>query len=213
MVVPVKHVRSRKPVPAWHNLFLAMLPAITTHAKIAFRHLAPEDREEAVQEVACNACAAFKRLFDLGKQDVAHAGVLARYGVSQVIDGRKVGGHLNCKDVMSEYCQRRKKIAVERLDKYDQAEDQWMEVLIEDRHAGPFDIVRTKLDFGAWLRSLPIRLRRIARTLAKGERTQDVARTFGLSDGRISQIRSELLASWRRFVGEDAPPEAAASAA
>ena len=45
-----------------------------------------------------------------------------------------------------------------------------------------------KLDFGAWLRSLPVKLRRIAKTLANGERTHDVARKFGVSDGRISQI-------------------------
>jgi hypothetical protein len=58
MVAPVKQVRSRKPAPAWHKLFLAMLPAVKTHAKIAFRHLDPEDREEVVQEVTCNARAA-----------------------------------------------------------------------------------------------------------------------------------------------------------
>ena len=48
--------------------------------------------------------------------------------------------------------------------------------------------------------------------LAKGERTSDVARKFGLSNGRISQIRLELAASWRRFVGDAEPPAAAAAA-
>jgi hypothetical protein len=108
------------------------------------------------------------------------------------------------------YCQAKKGVVVERLDHYDREENAWEEVLVEDRHCGPFDIVRTKLDFAAWLRSLPVKLRRIARTLANGERTHDVAHRFGLSDGRISQVRSELHASWRRFVGEMNPPEAAA---
>jgi hypothetical protein len=52
-------------------------------------------------------------------------------------------------------------------------------------------------------------LRRIAKTLANGERTGDVARKFGLSDGRISQIRKELAASWQSFLGETPAPAVA----
>jgi len=168
MVALPKRPRSQKPVTDWQAQFLAMLPAIETHAKIAFRHLDPENRAEMVQEVTCNACCAFTRLVELGKADLAYAGVLARFGVAQAKDGRKVCGRLNCNDVLSPYCQVRKKISVERLDKYDSTEDQWQEILIEDRRCGPFDIVRTKLDFAAWLRSLPTKLRRIAKTLASG---------------------------------------------
>ena len=32
--------------PAWHKAFLAMLPTIQRHARIAFRHLRPEARED-----------------------------------------------------------------------------------------------------------------------------------------------------------------------
>ena len=102
---------------------------------------------------------------------------------------------------------------MERLDKFDNAEDEWLEVLVEDHRAGPFDIVRTKLDFAAWLRSLPIKSRRIAKMLANGERTADVARKFGLVDGRISQVRAELRVSWHCFVGDMEPPAAAAAVA
>lgn len=213
MVAHSKRRRSGKPITTWQAQFLAMLPAIETHAKISFRHLDPENRAEMVQEVICNACCAFKRLVELNKTDLAYAGVLARYGVAQAKDGRRVGNRLNCKDVLSPYCHVRKKIAIERLDRYDSTEDGWQEILVEDRHAGPFDIVRTKLDFAAWLHLLPIKLRRIAKTLANGERTRDVAVKFNLSQGRISQIRSELLASWRRFVGDAESSNVAASAA
>jgi hypothetical protein len=85
-----------------------MLPLIRQHARIAFRHLRAEAREEAVQGVVCNACDAIARLAELGKLDVAYATALARYGVAQVKDGRMTGGHLNCKDVSSSYCQRQK---------------------------------------------------------------------------------------------------------
>jgi len=63
--------------PAWHEVFLRLLPAIRQHARISFRHLDPEAREEAIQAVVCNACAATARLASLGKLDLAYAGGLA----------------------------------------------------------------------------------------------------------------------------------------
>jgi hypothetical protein len=68
---------------------------------------------------------------------------------------------------------------------------------------------RVHCDFGDWLKSLPRRNRRIAETLALGHRTQDVARKYRVSNGRVSQLRRELAASWRKFVGEDPAPAAA----
>ena len=114
---------------------------------------------------------------------------------------------------LSKYCQARKGIVVERLDHFDREENAWAEILVEDRHCGPFDIVGTKLDFAAWLWSLPTKLRRIAETLANGERTSDVARKFALSNGSVfRKSRSALCASWRLFVGEAEPAAAAACA-
>jgi DNA-directed RNA polymerase specialized sigma24 family protein len=189
-----------------------MLPAICLHARICFRRLDPEAREEAVQEVLCNAMRAYVRLVELGKVDVAYPTVLARYGVAQVRDGRKVGAKLNIRDVMSPYCQRQKGVVVERLDLYDAEEDAWREILVEDRHAGPADVAATRMDFDGWLQSLPKRLRKIATVLATSETTSATARRFGVSDGRVSQIRRELYNAWRRFVGEAPDADDAASA-
>ena len=188
--------------PDWNGRFLAMLPIIATHAKIAFRHLGPEARAEAVQAVVCNAMCAFIRLVELGKENIAYATVLAKYGVAQVKDGRMVGGHLNIRDVSSGYCQRQKGVIVERLDRYDEEEDCWREALVEDRGAGPAEIAATRLDFAAWLRLLPRRLRKIATFLANGETTNAAADKFKVSAGRISQIRKELMQTWRRFQGD-----------
>jgi hypothetical protein len=120
------------------------------------------------------------------------------------------GGHLNCRDVLSPYCQKRKKITVERLDRFDDDSEEWREILIEDRTAGPAEVVRVRLDFGSWLGSLPPRNRRIAQFLALGNHTGDAARKFKMSEGRISQLRRELKAAWDEFTGEAKPPEAAA---
>ena len=121
----------------WHKAFLAMLPQIIQHAKFAFRHLKPEARGEAVQEVVCNSLKAFVRLVQLKKTDIAYPTALASYGVRQTRDGRKVGGHLNVKDVLSKYCQEHKDVTVERLDRFDTTEEAWQEVLVEDSIAAP----------------------------------------------------------------------------
>jgi hypothetical protein len=192
-----------------------MMPAIRQHARIAFRHLGPEAREEAVEEVVCNACAAVAHLAELDKLDLAYASVLARYGVAQVRDGRKIGGHLNCKDISSRYCQRLKGVVVERLDHFDEEENAWAEAVVEDtRTASVSEIVAFRCDFTDWLANLSRRDRRIAESLAIGNRTSDVAKRFMVSAGRVSQLRRELAESWRTFVGEvpgaaePAPPAA-----
>ena len=35
-----------------------------------------------------------------------------------------------------------------------------------------------------------------------GGRTKEVSRLFGLSPGRVSQLRRQLMEDWRRFCGE-----------
>ena len=110
---------SPSPRRRWHRQFLALLPQIVTHAKISFRNLGPEARAEMVQEVVCNAMQAFVRLVQLKKTSIAYAAPLAAYGEKQARDGRKVGGHLNCLDISSEYCQRLKNVVLERLDRHE----------------------------------------------------------------------------------------------
>ena len=208
-------VSAASPAPRrrWHRQFLALLPQIIIRAKIAFRHLKPEARAEAVQEAVCNALQRFVRLVKLKKTSIAYAAPLATFGIKQARDGRKVGGHLNCLDVSSEYAQKIKGIVVDRLDRRDKDDDrQWCEVLVEDRHADAAAIVQTKLDFSDWLASLKRRDRRVAEFLAQGETTKAAARKFRVSAGRISQLRKELAANWRAFIGDEPGPAAATAA-
>jgi len=178
---------------------MEMVPAIEIHARISFKHLGAEAREEAIQEVVCNACCAYARLVELKKTDLAYPSALARFGVAQTKDGRKVGGTRNCGDVLSGYCQQKKKVLVDRLDQFDSEDEAWEEILVEDRHAGPAETAITRIDFATWLQHLPHRLRKIAMFLANGETTTTAAKKFRLSRGRISQIRKELFIAWRNF--------------
>ena len=191
------------PRPRWHRPFLALLPQIVRHAKFAFRHLRGEARQDAIQETIANALVAFVALVRRGKMSLAYPTVLARYAVAQINDGRRVGNKLNVREVLSPYAQRLKGFKVDRLDHYDEVEQAWSQVLVEDKHAGPAETARVRLDFSEWLASLPCRHRRLAQYLSLGNRTSDAARKFRWSEGRVSQLRCELAENWRRFVGDD----------
>jgi hypothetical protein len=198
--------RVSRPKPATAELqalFLKMAPLIATHARICFQDLDPESREEHIAEVLANAFCAFLRLAQLNRLSVAYPSALARFGVAQVKSGRKVGTKMNVNDVASELCQRQKGVVMERLDKFDADENAWQEVLVADRKANdPADLAASRIDVPAWLGTLSRRNRRIAMKLAVGEQTSRVARMFGLTEGRVSQLRKEFKAGWERFHGE-----------
>jgi DNA-binding CsgD family transcriptional regulator len=91
---------------------------------------------------------------------------------------------------------------VERLDQRDPQTGIWNEQLVEDRRAGPAETAIARLDLSAWLRSLTKRNRRIASALSVGASTGEVARQFGLTAGRVSQLRDWLREHWERFQRE-----------
>jgi hypothetical protein len=182
--------------------FLEMLPRIRRQAAYYLRHLSKKDRADAIQEVVASAFVSYVRLIERGKADLAYAGPLARYGACQYLHGRRVGNPMNGHDISSAYCQQKKGVSVERLDLFDDPNDEWQEILVEDRHSGPADVAATRVDFRAWLESLPVRTRHVAETLATGEATSQVARIFGCSASRVSQLRRELYDGWLLFTGE-----------
>ena len=192
---------ARATAPSWHSGFLNLLPAIRHHTLRCFRHLDRAARDEAVQECIANATVAYARLAALGKESIAYASPLANYAVKQFRDGRRVTGQ-NGRDVLSEFCQKHKGVVVQRLDHFDAQDEAWQELVVEDRHATPADVAATKIDFQAWLRTLPSRERRLALKLAAGETTGGVAKLFQITAGRVSQLRRELFERWQAFQGE-----------
>ena len=176
-----------------------MLPYLRHQARAAFAHLRPEAREEAVEETLSNVLAAFVRLVGRGKAHPEYARPLVHFAVAQVRQGRRVGARLNSRCLLSPYAQYRRGFRVERLDHFDGVAGEWEEIVVEDRRATPAELAATRLDFAAWLRTLGARPRRIAKALAVGHSTQETARRFSLSPGRISQYRRELERHWERF--------------
>ena len=191
-----------KRLPAWHRGFLRMLPTIRQVAHVCFRHLHGDCYDDAVEEVIANACVAYKRLVDLGKADVAYPTVLARFAVAQRNDGRRVGTRQCVRDVLSPQAQQKGRIVVERLDRFDDEEGEWIEAVVEDYRTPVAEQAAFRCDFPVWLDSQSKGKRRIAEALAVGLRNQEVAKRFRLSRGRISQLRREFFNSWREFHGE-----------
>jgi hypothetical protein len=202
MIAPARKHPRKSPLPAWHSSFLGMLPAIRNQAEYAFRRMRPEAKEEAIAEVVCAACSTYARLVSQGKTDRANASALAQFAVKQYRAGRRLGCPLNIKDVSSRYCQLRKNVVIEQLDRQSRKTGEWEEILLEDRHAGPADTAAARIDVREWFRRMRPGDRRIARALALGNGTVEVAERFGISPARVSQKRSEFRQTWEEFQGQ-----------
>jgi DNA-directed RNA polymerase specialized sigma24 family protein len=185
--------------------FVLLHPAIRDHARISFRKLPPEMKEDLVEECVANAFRAYARLVELKKQDMIYPTVLAKFAVKQVRDGRRVGTPLNSNEVLSRYAQRRKNFKIESLAYYDHEEEEWLDAVVEDQSTPVPEQAAFRVDFPAWLKQHLPPKRRVAEALALGYTTGEVATRFALSSGRVSQMRREFEQSWEEYQGE--PPE------
>jgi hypothetical protein len=185
--------------------FARLLPEIQQQIAFRFRHLPAERREDQTAEAVGLAFEMFVRLMERGKSELAYAGPLANFACRQVMDGRQCGSSLNLHDITSRHCQSHTGIRERSIHHRDQESGQWQELVVEDRQASPADVAATRIDFRAWLATLSNRQRQIAEALAGGESTQEVARQFQLTGGRISQLRRELRDTWNVFQGQFVP--------
>jgi hypothetical protein len=175
----------------WQPSFAAMLPEVVQNLQRAFCRLDYSSREEAICEAIMHSLLAYIRLHDQGREAVASPSSLAFYSARQVRCGRPAAGRMNGKEPLSRYAQLRNGIHVERPD--------WIELLVSDKRASVPEQVAMKLDMNAWFSGLSQRLKQIARDLAFGFSTSEVAQRQGVTAGRISQLRRTLEKSWTAF--------------
>ncbi len=180
----------------WQAGFVAMLPKIQQKLRLAFCRLDPEALEDAIGEGVVHSLLTYVRLHGQGRSEVATPSSLAWYSSRLVKRGRPAGGRMNSKDPLSRYAQLGHGIEVER-----QAGN-WIDTLVEDKRAAVPDQVAAKLDVGAWFATLTKRMKEIAKDLAFGCSTSEVAEKHGVSAGRISQLRRVLEESWLAFQQE-----------
>ena len=185
--------------------FLAILPQIRRQASLALRSLQGEAREDLICEVIASAYCSWVRLMEQGRGEIARPTPLAKYALRQVRAGRRIGSRLNSHELLSPYARRIRGFTIERLDRQDESSGTWSQHLVEDRRAGPAETAAARIDLAEWLGTLSKRNRRIAKVLAAGETTGAVARRFGLSPGRVSQLRVMFRDHWERFQGAPSP--------
>ena len=183
--------------------FLKMLPLITMIAKKAFWDYDRDKREDATQSVIVGAFQMFKSLVKRGLMDKAFATPLAWYAIKKHRSGRPGGVKSNSEDVLSERCQILGRADVRGILSYRTRSRYLVEILIyDDRSPDPALDVQCNLDFESWRNTLDKRDRKMLDTFLAGKTTREIAKKFKISEGRVSQMRRELVNSYRKFVGD-----------
>jgi hypothetical protein len=177
--------------------FAALLPGIGRQLHYDFSRLGREAAEEAVQEGIANCLQAFVRLQQQNRAEDAKASSLARFAARQVRSGRTVGSRLNSHDPLSRYAQIKNGLRVNRFESAELSHS--IEEALVDRRTSIPQRVALRIDLPSWLGTLSRNLQRIASDLALGFSTGEVAAKYGLTAGRVSQIRRELYKSWHEF--------------
>jgi hypothetical protein len=199
---------------AVHEQFVAALPAMTNVIKFHFRRLPRGRRAEAIADAVAAAWHAWHGLLKRGQDplDVGLTGI-ARNAARYTRAGRRLGTGTVGRGGMDVYHRRAQEqlgIKLISLDCHDETAcgapaDSWRLWLALDNRVTPGDEAAFRIDFGRWLDLLPARKRQMAELLAEGHETGAVARQLGVTPAAVSQSRTWLEASWRRFQGESGP--------
>ena len=184
--------------------FLAIRERFEMHARIYFRHIRCWFRkDDFIAETIALAWKWFRRLAQKGKDATDFASVLASYAARAVNFGRRVYGQMKAKDVLNEQSQQRHGFYVGKIPDFSTLDtNPLQEALIDNTRSPVPEQVQFRLDFPAWLRTRTQRDRRIIGDMMIGQRTLDLSKKYGISPGRVSQVRREFHDDWQRFCGE-----------
>ena len=102
--------------------------------------------------------------------------------------------------MLSEIAQQRHGFYVGKLPDFSNLfENPLAEALIDNTRSPVPEQVQFRLDFPSWLRTRTDRDRRIIGDMMIGQRTLDLSKKYGISPGRVSQLRREFHDDWLRF--------------
>src|SRR5262249_28823513 len=145
-----------------------------------------------------------------GRNPAEFPSMLASFAALHVKNGRHVGGRRSSRDVLSRKAQQRHGFRVEPLpistrtafdnlyaEVHGQQKQDALEECLRDNTQTPVpDQVAFRLDFPAFLQTLTDRDRQMARALAAGHAAKHVADQFGLTPGRVTQLRQQWQREW-----------------
>jgi hypothetical protein len=201
-----------------HTRFLTLVPRIELHARIAFRDVKCAcQKADCIAETVALCWRWFQRLAEKGKDATEFVSALAGYATRAVRSGRRLCGQLRTNDVLSELAQRRHGFSVQPLPcsttpsrevrsgtTHSQGHfNAYEERLRDNTVTPPPDAAAFRIDFPQFLHRLTDRDRRLAEFLSLGHQARKAADRFGLSPGRVTQLRQRWCREWRAFQGEE----------
>jgi hypothetical protein len=209
-VVPMTTARSASahPLHQADARFTRMHARIIAHGEIVFRHVkCPSQKDDFIAELVALCWRWHLRLAERGIDSSQFITAMATFAARRVRSGGRLVGMEKSRDAMSPLAQRVHGFAVERIpDHTFPGTSLFAEALEGNTRTSIPAQVCYRLDFAAWRATRTARDRRIVDRLMLGDRTTEVSRKFGLSPGRISQLRREFHADWCKFC-EELPPQ------
>lgn len=198
MIAPIKTTQSVAPS------FESFIPALVSKFSYACRNItAGNDREDAVQEMLALALSYYKSLVSRNKTESVFTTPLADYAIRAFFSGRRIAG-MSATDITSPRCQRLKRASVFRgFEYYGTVDNRIRSICVQDRNPQPSTIACYNIDYQNWVNSLNTKKREILFAILEEATTAEMAQRFSISPGRISQIRRELISSWKEFVGDE----------
>jgi len=224
MIADVKSAQPSELLRALQTKFLAILPKIERCARFHFRHISCSARRtDRIAETVGLCWKWFVRLAEQGRDAAEFVTAMATLVARAVNSGRRVGRQESAVDVMSSVTQHRHRFSVESLPistrrsqesiyavVRGQSELDAYEARLAENTVTPVpDAAAFRIDFPRFLGGMSERDRALAMFLSLGHTATRAANKFGVTCGRVTQLRQRWHQNWRRFEGEDADCETA----
>ena len=169
-------------------VFTDRLPELQRIARSAFRHLAPDNRDEAIQNTIALAWKQYRALVVRGRRDADQLlGSILWYSIQQTKCGRLMQGCPSAKDLFQRH--RRGESFIEDIDVHD----------LMGRSTPVLEAVSFRMDLPRLFASLSDRQQETARLLASGFTTSEVAELIGVTPAAVSQFRARFKVLYDEF--------------
>ena len=198
---------------SWQVALQDFLPQATRLLGAYFRHLRPEEKQEAMQEAMAQLCDSFAKLHKGGKLHKVRPSALVWFAVKRVRAGRTIPDPRRARRSDNHCCimdraPYKKDEAVSaalsmptsaryvgRTAKRPEV-DNPIDALTDKSAANPADIVQARVDVPGYLRGMRPIWRKIADLALAGNKTGDIARMIGTSAGYVSHVRRGIVDSY-----------------
>jgi hypothetical protein len=171
--------------------FLAMMPELEGVLRYWCRDTGDEESAERIAEGLALCWQSWLRQCERNRSPWRYPTAVATYAGRRVRAGRRLTGrHRAAEPWNGRYGAGEGRFARVALESVDES------MLLAPPGADPAELVRSRLDYRHWLRTLTSAQKRAALILATGESTHATAKRLGVTEGAVSQMRRTLMATW-----------------